>query len=998
MNPVKALENHGQAVWLDFLARGFVAKGDLKKLIDSDGVKGVTSNPSIFEKAIGSSDEYDAPIGQTLKKGDRPVAELFEHLAIEDIQHAADVLRPVYDRTQGQDGFVSLEVSPYLALDTKGTIVEAERLWKEVEPQESDGESAGDSARPAGDPAADRRRHQHQHYAVVLAESLCEGRRGLSRRPRKIRRRAAAIPRHVASVASFFVSRIDSAVDKQLDDKIAKANDPTEKKRLAALKGKVAIANAKLAYQEYKRLFSGARWDKLAAKGAKPQRLLWASTGTKNKDYSDVLYVEELIGPNTVNTVPPAHARRLPRPRQRRATAWKKISRTPGTSWPKLEKSGISLDAITAELVKDGVKQFADAADKLYGAVAHKRATVLGEGIDRQALALGNDLGKAVEKSAEDWRASAKSVSLWQHDQVGVDRRRRGQMAGLASSPADGRHRRLRGLFASGEGTAFQRRGRARHGRIEPRSRSAGPDLRQAAGLSEAACAGFDRSGADPHACEAEIDLADTLFIVSSKSGSTTEPNMMKDYFFERVSRGARRRQGRPALHRRDRSRLGAAEGRGAGRVSPTSSMATPPSADAIRCCRHSAWCPRRPPASICARCSAHTQAMVRSCGPDVPPAENPGVQLGLALGLAGLRAAATRSPSIASPKIADFGAWAEQLIAESTGKHGKGLIPIDGETLGDAGLYGNDRFFIDIRTEGETDAAHDATLAALEKAGHPVVRIVMKSIDHIGQEFFRFEIATAVAGSVLGINPFNQPDVEAAKIKTRELTAAYEKSGSLPGKNRWFRPRPADLYHRRQATPAALRKAGANGDLRSWLKAHLAEIRQRRLCRDARLYRAQRGAYRARCSTSRLAVRDQRHVATCAEFGPRFLHSTGQAYKGGPDSGVFLQITADDAARSGRARPEGELWRHQGSPGPRRFRRADRTRPARAACAPQGRSGIGIEDARRRDRGSAELMTRITSSHIQEFKDATRHDRAWPDGRQYRPPADEAGTHHRRL
>ena len=212
---------------------------------------------------------------------------------------------------------------------------------------------------------------------------------------------------------------------------------------------------------------------------------------------------------------------------------------------------------------------------------------------------------------------------------------------------------------------------------------------------------------------------------------------------------------------------------------------------------------------------------MVRSCGPDVPPHENPGVQLGLAMGLAGLEGR-DKVTILSSPKIADFGAWAEQLIAESTGKDGKGLIPIDGEPLGDPALYGHDRFFIDIRTEGEDDAAHDDKLAALEAAGHPVVRIVMKSIDHIGQEFFRFEMATAVAGAVLGINPFNQPDVEDAKIKTRELTAAFEKTGKLPAEKPVMSTAEADLYTD-DSNAADLRKAGADGDLGSWLKAHLA-------------------------------------------------------------------------------------------------------------------------------------------------------------------------------
>jgi transaldolase/glucose-6-phosphate isomerase len=414
MNPVKELETHGQSVWLDFLARGFVAKGELKKLIDTDGIKGVTSNPSIFEKAIGSSDEYDGAIGSALKKGDRPVADLFEHLAVEDIQHAADVLRPAYDRLKGEDGFVSLEVSPYLAMDTKGTIAEARRLWKDVHRKNL---MVKVPATAEGLPAIERLTGEgisinitllfSQKVYIEVAQAYLAG----------LEKYVAGggDPSHVASVASFFVSRIDTAVDKQLDEKIARANDPSEKERLAALKGKVAIANAKLAYQEYKRLFSGARWEKLAAKGAKPQRLLWASTGTKNKEYSDVLYVEELIGPNTVNTVPPATLDAFRDHGKVRDSLEENIEEAKHVL-AELERSGVSLDATTAELVKDGVKLFADAADKLYGAVAHKRASVLGGAIDPQKLALDPSTVKAVEKSAEDWRASAKIRRLWHKD------------------------------------------------------------------------------------------------------------------------------------------------------------------------------------------------------------------------------------------------------------------------------------------------------------------------------------------------------------------------------------------------------------------------------------------------------------------------------------------------------------------------------------------------------------------------------------------------------
>jgi transaldolase/glucose-6-phosphate isomerase len=889
MNPVKALEKHGQSVWLDFLARGFVAKGELKKLIDTDGVKGVTSNPSIFEKAIGSSDEYDGAIEKALEKGDRTVAELFEHLAVEDIQNAADVLRPVYDHLGGTDGFVSLEVSPYLAMDTKATISEAERLWQHVRRKNL---MVKVPATAEGLPAI-----QHligegisinitllfsQEVYVQVAEAYLAG----------LEKYVAGggDPSHVASVASFFVSRIDSAVDKELDEKIARANDPTEKERLAALKGKVAVANAKLAYQKYKRLFSGARWERLAAKGARPQRLLWASTGTKNKNYSDVLYVEELIGANTVNTMPPATLdafRDHGRPRDSLEENIEDAKRV----LTELEKSGISLDAITAELVKDGVKLFADAADKLYGAVAQKRAAVLGELIDRQELALKGPLSRAIEKASEDWRASGKIRRLWHHDKsvwTGTDEDKwLGWLHSAASADiADYEDfaRRVKGqnftdVVVLGMGGS-----------------SLGPEV-----LAETFSRkpGFPKlrvlDSTDPaqvRAMEKAIDIAHTLFIVSSKSGGTTEPNALKNYFFARVSKAiGPGKTGHRFIAVTDPGssleKLAIEQGFArifhgdptiGGRYSVLSPFGLVPAAAA---------------GIDVGKLVKHALSMVRSCAEDVPPHENPGVQLGLAMGFAGLEGR-DKVTILSSRKISDFGAWAEQLIAESTGKDGKGLIPIDGEPLGDVAMYGSDRFFIDIRTEGESDATHEEKLAALAKAGHPVVRIVMKSIDHIGQEFFRFEMATAVAGSVLGINPFNQPDVEAAKIKTRELTAAFEKNGRLPPENPVMSSKEVDLYTD-DRNAAALRKAGADGDLGSWLKVHLNRSHGGDYV-ALLAYIERNSAHIDRLQHMRLEVRDKRRLATCAEFGPRFLHSTGQAYKGGPDSGVFLQITSDEA------------------------------------------------------------------------------------------------------
>src|SRR5579863_4110707 len=693
MNPVKALENHGQAVWLDFLARGFVAKGELKKLIDTDGVKGVTSNPSIFEKAIGSSDEYDGAIGNALKKGDRSVADLFEHVAVEDIQHAADVLRPVYDEFHGNDGFVSLEVSPYLAMDTKGTIAEAMRLWHDVHRKNL---MVKVPATPEGIPAIEHLIGKgininitllfSQQVYIEVAKAYIAGLEKLVA--------DGGDPSHVASVASFFVSRIDSAVDKQLDEKIARANDPHEKERLSALKGKVAIANAKLAYQEYKELFSGTRWEMLAAKGAKPQRLLWASTGTKNKEYSDVLYVEELIGPNTVNTVPPATLDAFRDHGKPRDSLEENVEEARQVL-AELEKSGVSLGAITEELVKDGVKLFADAADKLYGAVAHKRATVLGSAIGAQKLALGGNLTKAVEKSSEEWRASAKIRRLRHKDKsVWTD---------------DDENKWLGWLDSAGTADIADYEDYARRVKGQNFSdavvlgmggSSLGPEV-----LAETfpKKSGFPRlhvlDSTDPaqvRAMEKAIDLKKTVFIVSSKSGGTTEPNVMKDYFFAQVSKaiGTEKAGHRfiavtdpgssleKVAQKQGFARTFHGEPTIGGRYSVLSPFGLVPAATAginVKSLIH------------------HTLAMVRSCGADVPPHENPGVQLGLAMGLAGLEGR-DKVTIFSSEKIADFGAWAEQLIAESTGKEGKGLIPIDGETIADVSVYGHDRFFIDLR------------------------------------------------------------------------------------------------------------------------------------------------------------------------------------------------------------------------------------------------------------------------------------------------------------
>jgi transaldolase / glucose-6-phosphate isomerase len=887
MNPVKALQDHRQAVWLDFLSRGFIADGGLKKLVDDDGLRGVTSNPSIFENAIGKTNEYDDAIRQMLQGHDYSPGQIFEKLEVEDIRSATDVLRPVFDATHGADGFVSIEVSPYLATDTQGTIEEAKRLWREVDrrnlmikvPATSEGLPAIHDLTADGINVNITLLFAQQVYEQVV-EAYQSGLEALAAKGGEISR--------IASVASFFVSRIDTEVDKQLDEKIARANDPDEKARLAALKGKVAIANAKLAYQRYLRLFAGERWHALAANGAKPQRLLWASTGTKNKAYSDVLYVEELIGPNTINTMPLATIEAFRDHGKLRDTLQADIAEAQRLLG-ELDRAGVSLQAVADKLIRDGVRLFADAADKLLSAVAHKRTEILGDTVDRQSLAFDQQFKKRVDEIADEWRTHGNVRRLWQRDKSLWTNSDEDRWLGWLDSVDDAKIAEYAAFAGEIKQQNFKDAVLLGMG-----GSSLGPQV-----LAET----FGQQNGWPRlrildstvpaqikALEAGLDLGRTLFIVSSKSGGTTEPNILKDYFFAKVAEKVGDQAGKQFIAITD---PGSSLERHAkelgfrrifhgvpsigGRYSVLSQFGLVPAAIA---------------GLNVAEMVELSRSMIRSCGPDVPPSENPAVALGIALGVAAGRGR-DKITMLASPALHSFGAWAEQLFAESTGKQGKGLIPIDGEPLGRPEVYGDDRLFIDLALKGENDAEHEAKLKKLEMADHPVIRITQNSLAHIVQEFVRFEIATAVAGAIIGINPFDQPDVEASKIKTRDLTSAFEKSGELPRETPVISEQSLAVFTD-TANAAALRKAGTGDDVVSWLAAHFGRIGNGDYFAML-AYLARNAENTSALQPLRLALRDRRHVATCLEFGPRFLHSTGQAYKGGPDSGVFLQITADD-------------------------------------------------------------------------------------------------------
>lgn len=367
MNPLKALQDYGQSVWLDYISRHLLVSGELQRLIDEDGLRGVTSNPAIFEKAITDSTDYrdalTALAGQPLK-----ATALYERLAIQDIQAAADILRPVYDHTDGADGFVSLEVSPHLAYNTPGTVAEAKRLWSLVERPNL---MIKVPATPEGLPAIEQLISEGVNVNVTLLFAQDVYERVTQAYIAGIERRLAqgGDVRRVASVASFFVSRIDTAVDAIIAGRLKTAQDAQERALLQSLAGKVAIANAKLAYQRYKEIFRGTRWESLASQGARRQRLLWGSTSTKNPQYRDVLYVEELIGPNTVNTMPPATLEAFRDHGRPRPSLEEDIVGAHATLVA-LERAGISLQQVTDNLLAEGVRLFAEPFDKMLDALA----------------------------------------------------------------------------------------------------------------------------------------------------------------------------------------------------------------------------------------------------------------------------------------------------------------------------------------------------------------------------------------------------------------------------------------------------------------------------------------------------------------------------------------------------------------------------------------------------------------------------------------------------
>jgi transaldolase/glucose-6-phosphate isomerase len=890
MNPLIELGKVGQSPWYDYIRRGLITSGELKAMIDQDGLMGVTSNPSIFEKAIAGSTDYNQSLKQ-IAADVTSVKQIYETLAVRDIQDAADLMFPIYESTGARDGYVSLEVSPDLASNTKGTLEEALRLHKAVGRPNV---MIKVPATPEGIPAVEQLLGKGVNVNVTLLFSVSVYEQVAWAYIAGLEKLAAAggDVSKVGSVASFFISRIDTLVDSLLEAKAKESISPLQRANLQSLIGKVAIANAKIAYLSFQTIFSSPRFAALRQKGAKVQRLLWASTGTKNPKYPDTYYVDELVGPDTVNTMPAATFTAF-RDHGRVSNALQEGVAEARESMALLAECGIDMRQVTQKLLTDGAKLFLDSFDQLMSVISRKRAELLGPKLDQQRYSLGSlesavqERVKALTKTDATRRLWAKDPTLW-HTDPGHQKIIRNALGWLHIAEQQTHHlSRIKTVAESVRNSGF------RHALLLGMGGSSlCPEVFK---MTFGTIDGFPELHvldstvpAQVRSFEKKVDLTKTLCIVSSKSGSTTEPIVFYQYFFDRMKQLKGDRAGDNFIAITDPGSLLETLAKESkfrdilpgvpeigGRYSALSNFGILPAAIMGVNVEHLLY---------------RAERMRHSCDSCIPPVDNPGVRLGAALGELA-KQGRDKVTFITSPAISDLGAWMEQLIAESTGKENKGIIPIDDERLGPPEVYGPDRFFAYIRYSGAPDAQQDEKVAAIEKAGHPVVRIELTDLVNLGEEFFMWEIATAIAGSILGINAFDQPNVQESKDYTKSFLDDYKRTGWLPDDNPIITSNSTRIYGDAENREAL--KGATSFD--AGVAAHLKRVQPGDYVAINAYVERTDAAHQA-LQSMRHAIRDKKKVATTLGYGPRFLHSTGQLHKGGPDSGVFIQITSDDA------------------------------------------------------------------------------------------------------
>jgi len=888
MNPLQRLKEFGQSVWYDNLRRGLITTGKLRRMVSEYGVTGVTSNPTIFEKAITGTNEYDDEIESLAREG-ASADEILSKLTLEDIIHAADILKEVYDDTDGEDGFVSLEVRPDLATDAAGTVNEAARLYSALA---RDNVMIKVPATVEGVKAFEELIYRGMNINVTLLFSAQRYEQVAWAYVRGLEKRLAEGKPvdKIASVASFFVSRVDTLADRLIEEKIERASSHDEKARLIELTGKVAVANAKLAFIKYTEVFGSDRFKVLAGEGAAPQRLLWASTGTKNPAYSDIKYVEELVSAGTVNTMPldtmlAFHGHGVVKPTlcEGLEEARKVIS--------ELGAVGIDYDAMTERLETEGVASFTKSFVGLKERLGEKREAVLGgdgygasfsikgyEGPVREALKKlvdDNFLERLREKDATLWKRDHEAKKLignslgWLTVPAAMEVNRASIEKFAADVKAEGfTHAVLLGMGGSSLAPLVLKES---FGPV-----SGFPELIVLDSTDPVAVAGT----------AARVDLERTLFIVSSKSGTTIEPLSLFEYFYARLLKIKGDSAGKNFIAITDPATAleGFARKYGfrhtfinphdiGGRFSALSYFGLVPAAIA---------------GVDIEKLLYHALKVLSANEPCVSPEDSEAVRLGAVMGTLGA-SGTDKLTILLSEELSTFGLWIEQLVAESTGKEGFGVVPLSSEPPVPPTEYGEDRLFVYIGVGGP-DPEMAGTLKALTEAGHPVLSFISRDRYELGGEMLKWEIATAVAGRLLGINPFDQPDVEIAKIMARDkLGAAGNRGGLTPpgisltcsGPGVYVGSAAANRLGLKEGDAAAATverfvALAGKGDYIGLL-AYLDPF-------DDGIAKTLAGL--------RARLLEATGTATQFGYGPRYLHSTGQLHKGGPNKGLFVIIT----------------------------------------------------------------------------------------------------------
>ena len=827
-----ALTAAGVSVWLDQIRRTLITEGELQRLVDEYCLRGVTSNPAIFEKAILGSDDYDDDLRE-LSAQNLNAREIFERLAIKDVQLAADILRSVWDEVGGADGFVSFEVEPSKAHDTEGTLEQARDYWSRVDrpnlmikiPGTEEGLPAIEQAIYEGINVNVTLLFKVESYVAVTERYI----RGMERRLDEGK------SMDVHSVASFFVSRVDTEVDKRL-----------EKLGRTDLQGRAGLANARLAYQRFEEIFLGERFARLREAGCPVQRPLWASTGVKDPRYPETMYVDGLVAPHTVNTMPMATLNAAAEKSEvRGATA----DQDPSEDLTALAEAGIDMSDVTDTLLREGIDKFVEPFDELIRGVESAREAAVTKRPATIASSIPDELEPGIIEQVERAQKEQVVQRIWRKDPTlwapGGTPEIANRLGWLTISDAM--------LDQADALEAFAEECRADGLEyavlLGMGGSSLGPEVIRRSFGNAGGMTLHVLDSTDPEAVlgtERAVDLDKTLFVVSSKSGGTVETLSHMRYFYERCGRDGSRfvsvtDPGSPLVEEateRGFRKVFEADPNIGGRYSVLSHFGLVPAVLAgvnIRALLHGA------------------QVAEQNCQSAHAVEANSGLWLGLAIGSLALQGH-DKATFVVSEPIDSFGLWVEQLIAESTGKQGRGILPVADEPVGAPEDYGDDRVFVYLRNEEAPNEEHAEQVEALSRAGHPTITLSAKGPEDLGRVFFFAEFAVAVAGWVLGINPFDQPNVQEAKDATNRILAE-----GLPELET------GDFREVLDASPpqyVALSGFMAPSD----------EI-------DAAV-----GGLRTR-------IRDHTKSATTFGYGPRYLHSTGQYHKGGPPNGVFVQF-----------------------------------------------------------------------------------------------------------